>query len=659
MKFAITVIAVGLVPTLIFSWVYEITPEGIKREVEVDRSASVTAETGQKLNVAVIVLLVLAIGLFAVDRFLLDRAPGPAEPVVQAVQAPAPPAPAVGQSAGVDTAGEAARASEAREPEAPPAREASVAVLPFTTRSANDDDRYFSDGVHDDLLTQLARIGSLKVISRTSVMDYRDTTKRIPEIAAELGVASIVEGAVQRSGNKVRITAQLIDAQTDEHLWADSYDRELTADNLFDIQTEIATSIAGALQATLSPEEKAALTRRLTDDLPAREAYQRAKWLLFSLDPESLGQGERELRFALDRDPEFAAAWAQLALVHTAHYWWGLDRSGTRLEQARIALDRGRAIAPDLPELDVAEGYYFYWGFQDYRAALDLLEPALRAYPNDAELHKVIAFVNRRYGRFDVALEHLGRALELDPRSAIVITELGQTTIRLGRYDDGARYLGLLERTLPGEPQAHWLRAMLAMVRDGDPAAAARHWAPVVDNLLFARAGKWTAELAMGDYAAAMDTARQIESGARMVPAGYATGMTRYFAGDAEGARGELEQALGALGKDTEYARGTFGGMLTLRCTTLGALGDRDAAADACSEVSPSRTNDAFDLPRVQLGLAGGFAMAGLNDLAFERLRQAIAGPVGVRRNTLRLDPALRSLHEDPRWKQLVEEAKP
>ena len=656
MKFAITVIAVGLLPTLIFSWVYEITPEGIKREVEVERTESITAATGQKLNVAVIVLLVFAIGLFAVDRFLLDRTPAPAEPVAQSVAAPASSAPAAVVPPAVDTARETP--GKAQEAVASPAREASVAVLPFTTRSANDDDRYFSDGVHDDLLTQLAKIGSLKVISRTSVMDYRDTTKRIPEIAAELGVATIVEGAVQRSGSKVRITAQLIDARTDEHLWAESYDRALTADNLFDIQTEIATSIAGALQATLSPEEQEALQRRLTDDLPAREAYQRARWLLFSLTGDSVQTAEKELDFALERDPAFAAAWALQAEVHLAYYWWGIDRTNERRERARAAIDRGRAIDPTLPELDIAEGYYHYWGFRNYRAALDLLEPALEAYPNDAELQKLVAFVNRRYGRFELALEHLERALELDPRGRITMAELGQTNGRLGRYERAEHYANMLRQIDPGDPQGRWIKALVARLRDGDASEAVRQWEAIQGQLLFALGAKWGAELAAGDYASALESARQIdEQDALRGPEGYATGMTLYYSGNIQEATPVLRRALEGLTPEMETADSAFGSGLLWRCQLLGALGDTGGAREACARAREDDFDDAFNRPDRQMSVAGGLAMAGLNTEAFELLRTAIQGPVGLKRNQLKLEPALRRLHDDPRWTELLEEA--
>ena len=234
----------------------------------------------------------------------------------------------------------------------------SIAVLPFSTRSKVEDDQFFSDGMHDDLLTQLAKIGELKVISRTSVMEYRDTTKNLREIAAELGVTNILEGAIQRSGNQVRINVQLIDAQTDEHLWAEIYDRELTAENLFAIQTEIAKAIAAALHATLSPEEQQRIEQTaLTQNLEALQAYRRGRLLVEDGDDESLKRAQQETELALQLDPSFAAAWALLARVHMGMVWSG-DRSDTRLTAARQAIEKGRAISPDLPELNIADGYY-------------------------------------------------------------------------------------------------------------------------------------------------------------------------------------------------------------------------------------------------------------------------------------------------------------
>ena len=231
-KMILAMLVIGFFLALILAWAFEMTPEGLKRESEVDRSQSITRVTGRKLDRAIIGVLVIALVYFVADKFFIG---GP-EAVVETT------APAV---------------VVAEEPVSPPPASAghiddkSIAVLPFAHRSPNPDDQYFTDGIHDDLLTQLAKQDAFKVISRTSVMEYRDTTKNMKQIGEELGVRHILEGGVQRSGNRVRINVQLIDTFTDEHLWAETYDRELTTDNLFDIQSEITTAIAEALHATL------------------------------------------------------------------------------------------------------------------------------------------------------------------------------------------------------------------------------------------------------------------------------------------------------------------------------------------------------------------------------------------------------------------------
>ena len=254
--------------------------------------------------------------------------------------------------------------------------------------------------MHDDLLTQLAKIGSLKVISRTSVMEYRETTKKIPQIAAELGVATVLEGGVQRAGQRVRINVQLIDAATDEHLWAENFDRELTAENVFEIQSEIAQSIAGALQATLSPEEKAQIGRILTRDLDALAAYTRARNLEQQTTSGDLERAEQEIEFALERDPQFAAAWALRARINTLKYWFNVP-DPAYVEAAWQAIQKGREIQPDLVELDIAEGYYYYHGKYDYDSALTLLERAIQAWPNNAEVHQLMGWITRRAGNWD------------------------------------------------------------------------------------------------------------------------------------------------------------------------------------------------------------------------------------------------------------------
>jgi len=647
-KFIVVLLVLGFIPALVFSWVYELTPEGLKRESEVDRDESVTNRTAHKLNAAIVVLLAVAVGIFAIDRLVMNRPAAPATPVAES----APPAREERAALPVEGVPEVAEPP----PKAQPA-EASVAVLPFTTRSRNEDDQFFSDGVHDDLLTQLAKIGSLRVISRTSVMDYRETTKRIPEIADELGVATIVEGAVQRSGNMVRITAQLIDADTDEHLWAESYDRELTAENLFAIQTEIATSIAGALKTTLSPEEEAALRRRLTDDLEALEAYQRAKWLLDTFSVEAFRTAEQELAYAVERDPEFAGAWAMLARAHLAHYWFGTS-TAERRQKAWEAILTGRAIEPDLPELDIAEGYYHYWGFKNYDEALAVLEPALAAYPNDAELHKLVAFVHRRAGRFEKTIDHMRRAQELDPRSPAVLQTLGETYYRLGDYTRAEQYADRMDRIMPADTLRYTVRAGIVMGRDGNPAEAARLFG-LAPDISFAQELQWTYYLYARDFEQALEVADIVTADNKgLITPAVGKGIALYFAGNREAAKRELENAL----EELSVLRGQLAQpahLLLPECQVEAALGHVDRVRDLCGRAMEEMPFDAFDGPTYRHNVARGYALAGLVDLAFEALAEASESRAAPCRNELLLDPFLESLHDDPRWERLIAEARP
>ncbi|HSG34966.1 MAG TPA: tetratricopeptide repeat protein, partial [Sphingomonadaceae bacterium] len=430
----VLVMALGFVPALLFAWAFEMTPDGLKREKDVRVGPETKHATGQKLNWATLIVAVAAIALLAVDRLL------PSGDSNEIVSLPA------------STTSEpvSAFAEDTDEPVNP----RSVAVLPFTTRSSDPEDVFFTDGMHDDLLTQLAKIGALKVISRTSVMEYGETTKKIPEIAEELKVAAIVEGGVQRAGNRVRINAQLIAAETDLHLWAETFDRELTAENIFEIQSDIARNIATALQAALTPSEERRLDTRLTDNLLAWEAYRRSLGYLDLLTPSSVDQAESEARRALALDEDFAAAHALLARAHMSRYWFFGSRPSDR-DAAWAALEAGRAIDPDGPQLDIAEAYYHYWGFLDYDEALAAVDRAIEAIPNDAELHNVRAFALRRSGQFAEAIASLERAHELDPRSALAAESIIQTYKQLGHFEAAQRWLRL---GIDIAPDSDWIK---------------------------------------------------------------------------------------------------------------------------------------------------------------------------------------------------------
>ena len=256
MRAVVAILALAFIPTVIFAWVYEMTPEGVKKASEIDKDTSITHQTGKKLDIATMIMVVSAVIFVFVERYLPDFGDPDSEAATPLVEE--------------TTAESVEPASDNKEMPA-----TSIAVLPFANRSNAADDLYFTDGIHDDLLTQLAKIHDLTVISRTSVMEYRDSTRNMKEIGAELNVGTILEGGVQKVGNRVRINAQLIEVATDRHLWAETFDRELTAENVFELQSEIARRIVEAVSVELTDEEEELLKEIPTSNLAAYDAYLR------------------------------------------------------------------------------------------------------------------------------------------------------------------------------------------------------------------------------------------------------------------------------------------------------------------------------------------------------------------------------------------------
>jgi TolB-like protein/Tfp pilus assembly protein PilF len=328
--------------------------------------------------------------------------------------------------------------------------EKSIAVLPFENLSEEKANAFFTDGVQDEILTHLARIADLKVISRTSVMQYKSGAPRnLREIGQQLGVAHVVEGSVQRAANKVRVIAQLIDARNDAHLWAQTYDRDLA--DVFAIQSEIAKAIADQLQAKLSPNEKKAIEQPPTTDLAAFDLYSRAKSLVLTAgfsatsNPD-LRKAIELLDEAVKRDPSFFDAYCQLAYAHEYLYAvFGFDHTPARLALAEAALQAATRLRPDAAETHLARAQYLYYGLRDYAGALAELEIARRALPNDPRLFQLTGFILRRRGQQEEGLQNLQRAAELDPRNFYTLQQIALSYQYLGRY---AESIAALDRAL-------------------------------------------------------------------------------------------------------------------------------------------------------------------------------------------------------------------
>jgi serine/threonine protein kinase/Flp pilus assembly protein TadD len=348
----------------------------------------------------------------------------------------------------------------------------SVAVLPLTSVGTDEASLSFSSGIHNDLLIRLSKIGSLKVISRTSVMEYRDTTKSLRQIAEELGVATVLEGSVQRSGDRVRLNVALVNASNDESIWAETYDRELSVGSIFDIQAEVTGQIAAALRARLTPDEQRRVEARPTDNLEAYEAY------LLGLDFHDSSETRRDrlaavemLERAVELDPEFAEAHAALGRVYCNLFWVHADRSPERLEAAREQIETAERLSPGLPEASLARGYYYYWGFLEYDKALAELAVAKQGLPNNATVLAGIGFVKRRQGHLEEAVDYFRKATELDPHHQAA-ANVPFTLYLLRRYDESEREFQTGLQRDPTNPMLHGDLARTVLLSRGDVGGA-------------------------------------------------------------------------------------------------------------------------------------------------------------------------------------------
>ncbi len=388
---AVVILAIlGFPVTIVVSWFYEWTPGGIMTESEAAAAGYARPSAfGRQIDFVIIALLVVAVG------WLVWRQEG-----------------------------------------GPAVMDKSIAVLPFANLSRDDANAPFADGIHDDLLTQISKIKSLRTVSRTSVLRYRGSDKPIPEIARELGVATILEGGIQRVGDRVRINAQLIDAVTDEHLWAETYDRDLTATNIFAIQSEIATAIAAALRATLSPEDKVRLASLPTEDMAALDAYFQGKKLLGARTGEALSQSVEQFQRAVEIDADFALAYSGLADAYMVlqDFATTSDRDLAR-ERSQVAAARALALDPDLPEALASTAWSRLIHDYDWQGAETLFRRALEVHPsNISALHWISHLLSWR-GRHAEAIEQARRAVVLDPVSPLMRTNLVYIYMEAGEYD--------------------------------------------------------------------------------------------------------------------------------------------------------------------------------------------------------------------------------
>ena len=625
-RLVVLAIVIGFPIALVIAWAFELTPEGLKRTEDVDLVAQGPSRNRAWIYIAV-VAAALSVSLFLLGRYTVHTSGGPEEL---------------------------------------PAK--SIAVLPFENLSAEKANAFFADGVQDEILTDLAKVADLKVISRTSVMQYKSGAERnLRDIAKALGVAHVVEGTVQRAGDRVRVSAQLIDARTDTHLWAEHYDRELA--DVFRIQSEIAEKVVTQLKAKLSPLEKAAIEETPTHDLAAYDLYLRARDLVDAIaftagGRENLLEATRLLDNAIARDPSFLGAYCHLARAHDIIYFLGIDHTPARLALADAAVQAALRLRPNAGEAHLALAQHLYWGYRDYDRAREELAIAQRVLPNEPLALVLAGYIDRRQSRWDESTQELERALELDPRNLFILQQISYSYEYLRRFKDVAAVLDRVVSINPNDITTRAQRAYVDLEWRGDvqPLHAAiesiitqdAKAAPSVSDrwilLAFCERDKAAAERAL----AVMPGDACHDAGIPF-PHAWCEAMVCRLRGDNAAAhsafmraRAEVEEI---VRNEPTYAEALC--VLGMIDAALGKRGEAVREGQRAVELLPI-TKDSLNGALLIQYLAITCAWAKEKDLALEQLAIAARIPSDVSYGHLRLHPYWDPLRGDPRFEKIV-----
>jgi TolB-like protein/Tfp pilus assembly protein PilF len=553
--------------------------------------------------------------------------------------------------------------------------EKSIAVLPFENLSEDKANAYFAEGIQDEILTRLSKIADLKVISRTSTQHYKSAPENLPEIARQLGVAHILEGSVQKSGDAVRVNVQLIKAATDSHLWADTYDRRLI--DIFSVESEVAKAIADQLRAKLTGQEEQVIAAKPTDNVEAYDAYLRglAYTLKTTTSPVNALAAQKYLREAVRLDPKFALAWALLSHVDASGYIvQSLQPTVALREEARQAAETAVILQPNLGEAILAKGYYHYACLKDYDTALRYFDQARQLLPNSSRIPEQLAYVTRRRGQWDQSENYFNEAERLDPRNVTVLNEHAASYIILRRFPEALRKLDQVLDITPDDVDTLTVKATVAQAEGELPRAAAL-LAPLHPNTDDSYALETQVYQAILERRPAQIISRLKEILTKPDPAlGYLNGELRFYlgwaqevAGDHAAAHASWSQARGELESFLKEQPDNCLLIGSLALTNM-ALGDK-AAALALSERAMAANpveKDAVTGPLPIEILARVAAQTGEFDRAITALQKlfsipyAGAFPAGpLTPALLRLDPMFDPLRNDPRFQKLVEDGAP
>jgi len=618
LRLVIVLLLIGFPIALILAWAFDVTPEGIR-----SAPSAAAPRTHRRRNI----IMLVATGVMAsaiAGFFLLPR---------------------VSSARKIDK---------------------SIAVLPFENLSDDKENAYFADGIQDDVLTNLSKIGDLKVISRTSVMPYRGKASNVREIGKALGVATILEGSVRRIGNRVRVNVQLINAENDEHIWAEDYDRDLT--DVFAIQTDLAQKIATELRAKLSPTEKAIIERKPTQNGEAYLAFVQAHNLQGAFeDFDKLKQSEQLYERAIELDPKFALAIARYSqleswIVHT------FERTTERREKARALAQRALQLQPDLPEAHLAMGFSLYYGDNDFEGALKEFEIAQRDLPNEAEGYLALGSIQRRLGKWPESNASLEKAASLDPKDSWVLQNLALSYQTLRDFDAANK---TIDRGLEVNPDGLGLweiKSKLAIAEKGDLSVAERAFQAVKsipmnnEEKLRIAGGRLDVFLLERRYQEALHEAESLSDDFLAgIPAAlcgkyYLLGFARKALHDEAGARAALVKAKDLV--EAQLKKSPDSPDLRIQLAkVLAYLGEKDAAlteARRATEILPE-SKDAFGGPEITAGVAEVCAIVGENARAIELLDGLLGRPSPVTVALLKLSPAWDPLRKDPRFQALID----